>query len=400
MHTQLKNMLIGIFLIAAIGTFVSLVMFLRPSVGDERQVLYVRFSNINKINIGTRVLFAGRPIGEVTQIQQIYHARETQPSDELGRLFFYQLTLKVDSNVKVYNTDQISIQTSGLLGEKSISITPKAPPKGTTPELLTSKAPYYADSIDAIENTFNRLSDIGEKLENTIDLVNSWIVQNQDNLTHAVASIGSTLDQVYTTVKTVNEQQIIPQVKQGTERFASLMQKTESAFDQMNQDGVFSNMGELVGNFKSASFSLDKITQDIAGGSGTLGKLLQGEDLYLRTNAILSKADTMMNDITHYGILFHLNKGWQRDRTKRLTALNALNTPSGFKDYFQTEMDKINTSMSRISMLIDKAQSKSEDQPVLTTPRFKEDFADLLRQVEDMSDNLKLYNQQLMEAIK
>lgn len=400
MHSQLKNMLIGIFLIAAIGTFVSLVMFLRPSVGDEKQILYVRFSNINKINIGTRVLFAGRPIGEVTQIQQIYHARETQPSDELGRLFFYQLTLKVDSNVKVYNTDQIAIQTSGLMGEKSISITPKAPSKGTTPELLTSKAPYYADSIDSIENTFNRLSDIGEKLENTIDLVNNWIVQNQDNLTHAVASIGSTMDQVYTTVKTVNDQQIIPQVKMGTERFASIMQKVEGAVDQMSQDGVFSNMGELVSNFKSTSYSLDKITQDIMSGNGTFGKLLQGEDLYLRTNAILSKADTMMNDITHYGILFHLNKGWQRDRTKRLTALNALNTPAGFKDYFQAEIDKINTSMSRISMLIDKAQSKSEDQPVLATPRFKDDFAELLRQVDDMSGNLKLYNQQLMEAQK
>ena len=139
MSNQLKNIMIGIFLIGAISVFVGIVFFLHPSVGDEKQTLYVRFSNINKINVGTRVLFAGKAVGEVTEINQIYHARETQPSDSLGRLFFYQLTLRVDSNVKVYNTDEISIQTSGLLGEKSIAIVPKAPPKGVTPERLTDK---------------------------------------------------------------------------------------------------------------------------------------------------------------------------------------------------------------------------------------------------------------------
>jgi phospholipid/cholesterol/gamma-HCH transport system substrate-binding protein len=397
MSNQFKNMLIGVFLVGALGVIVSLVMFLRPSVGNERQTLYVRFSNINKINVGTRVLFAGKAVGEVTQITQIYHARETQPSDSLGRLFFYQLTLKVDSNVVVYNTDEISIQTSGLLGEKSIAIIPKAPPKGVIAERLTDKVPFYADSIDPIENTFNRLSDIGQKLEDTVDLVKTWIAKNSDNLSHAVTAFGSAMDQFDCVGRQINEEQVVAQIKQGAEKFTASMAQVDDALTQMHQDGVFSNMGGVVANLKRGTANFDRITQDIADGRGTIGKLVAEDDMYLRMTAILSKADTMMNDINHYGVLFHLNKSWQRMRTKRMTVLNALDTPSGFKDYFQKEMDQINTAMARISMLIAKAATQPTKGKVAETPKFRQDFAELLRQVDEMSDNLKLYNEQLMQ---
>ncbi len=400
MPSQLRNTFIGVFFIVAIGTFVWLVMFLRPSVGDEKQTLFVRFSNINKINVGTRVMFAGRPVGEVTNIEQIFHARETQPTDTLGRLYFYQLTLKIDSQIKVFNTDEIAIQTSGLLGEKSIAIVPKAPPAGITPERITEKTPFYADSIDPIENTFSRLSDIGQKLEDTIDLVKTWIQENSGHLSHAVTSFADTMDQVQCIAKSINDEQVVHQVKQGATSFTSSMDKINTSMSQMDKDGVFANMGPITSNIKSASSSIDKISQDICDGSGTLGRLISGDDLYLRMTAILSKADTTMNDINHYGLLFHLNKSWQRIRTKRMTVLNALSTPSGFKDYFQSEIDQINTCMARISTLIEKAQTKPESEQILQTPRFKQDFTDLLHQVDEMSGNLKLYNQQFTEALK
>ena len=106
----------------------------------------------------------------------------------------------------------------------------------------------------------------------------------------------------------------------------------------------------------------------------------------------------MMNDINHYGVLFHLNKSWQRTRTKRMTVLNALSTPAEFKQFFQVEVDQINTAMSRISALIEKARNKPETDKILEMPKFKNDFAELLREVDEMSDNLRLYNEQLMEA--
>ena len=243
MSNQLKNILIGVFLIGAIGVLVGIVFFLHPSVGDEKQTIFIRFSDINKINVGTRVLFAGKAVGEVTEINQIYHARETQPSDSLGRLYFYQLTLRIDSNVKVFTTDEISIQTSGLLGEKSIAIVPKAPPKGVTPERLTDKTPFYADSIDPIENTFNKISDISQKLEKTIVIIHDWIEQNQGNLTTAVTNFGDAMERSIAPSAPFNDKDIISDVKPGTQKFTSSMDQIDQAMTDMHQGGVFINLG-------------------------------------------------------------------------------------------------------------------------------------------------------------
>lgn len=397
MSNSVKNFLIGAFLLAGIGIFAGLVLFLHPSVGDQKQTIYLRFSNINKINVGTRVLFAGKPVGVVAAVNEIHHARETQPSDELGRLYFYQLTLKIDSNVHVYSTDQISMQTSGLLGERSIAVTPKTPPKGIIPEMITDKTPVYADSVDPIENTFNRLSEIGEKLNDTSDLVKVWLQENEKNLSHAFASFGGAMSQIETATKTINELQLIPNLRDGTNLFNQSVQKLDSALTQLTEGGVFENMGPAVTHLKEVSTSLSSVCQSIASGQGSMGKLFQNDDFYLRMSAVMSKMDTLMNDVNHYGVLFHLNKGWQRTRAKRIATLNALASPADFKTYFQTEIDQINTAMARLSMLIDK--SKTEEN-VLEEGKFKESFIELMRQVSEMSDNLHLYNQQLNQTLE
>jgi phospholipid/cholesterol/gamma-HCH transport system substrate-binding protein len=399
MSNSIKNFIIGLFLLSSIGVLVGLVMFLRPSVGDEKQTILVRFSSVNKINVGTRVLFAGKAIGEVTAINEIYHARETQPTDPLGRLYFYQLTLKIDSTVHVYSTDEICMQTSGLLGEKSIAIVPKSPPKGVSPELITDKTPFYADSVDPIENTFNRLSDIGDKLDATVDLVRGWFVDNQTKLSQSIASFDAAMSQIDLLTSSMNQQALVPQIKEATVALTSSMEQVNTALGKMTQDKVFENLGTVASNLTVASGSIDKICQDIASGQGTFGKLVQADDMYLRMAAVMSKADTMMNDINHYGILFHLNKGWQRTRAKRISRLDALETPVAFKDYFQTEVDQINTSMSRISMLVEKAR-EDERQKLLQSPNFRDNFAELMRQVDEMSDNLRLYNEQYTQTVK
>src|SRR5258708_269554 len=104
MGEQTKNMLIGIFAVAASVLIIWLILFLKPSVGDGKQVIYIRFSDVNKINVGTRVMFAGKPVGEVIAIQEIFEARSKPSTDALGRLYYYQLTLRIDSHVKVYDS--------------------------------------------------------------------------------------------------------------------------------------------------------------------------------------------------------------------------------------------------------------------------------------------------------
>jgi phospholipid/cholesterol/gamma-HCH transport system substrate-binding protein len=332
MGEQTKNMLIGAFIIVACALFVSFVLFLKPTVGDEGQILVARFSDINNIGIGTRVLYAGRPVGEVSAIEVLTDGRKQKP-DTLGRLYIYKITLRIDSKVKVYDTDEITIQTSGLLGEKSIGIVPKEPPEGQTPKRLTETSIVYADSIDPLANALVQISEVADEMERAFRLAADWFEKNTENLTDIVTNIKTT-------------------------------------------------------------------TGNLADSKGALGRLINEDDLYIRFSALMSKVDTILGDINQYGLLYSSNKSWQRTRSRRLKQLNNLDSPEGFRAYFDCEIDEITLSMSRISMLLKDAEASSCKEEIMDTIQFKKQFQDLKAQVDELSDNLKLFNTQLSEMEK
>jgi len=396
MGEKQKNLLIGIFVLAACFLIVSIILFLKPSVGDGEKTLYVRFSNVNKITVGTRVTYAGRPVGEVVSIDEIYQARE-QPVDILGRYYFYQLVLKVDSSVQVYNTDEISIQTSGLLGEKSVAIIPKKPPKGVVPKLITNQ-PVYANSVEPLENTIQQLGELADKMDVTIDEVTKWIQKNGSVVADSIKHFGDAMSSADVLMKKVDQQQLIEEIKETSHQFTKTIESIQETIDELKQGEVFTNITKIMNNLDSTTLSVSKITKDVAEGRGTIGKIVASDEMYLRITALMSKIDTLMNDINHYGILFNLNKGWQRVRTKRATLLESLQTPESFKNYFENEIDQINMAMSRISMLLERAEESPAKDKIMQSNVFKNDFAELMREVDGLSDNLRLYNEQLMES--
>ena len=104
-----------------------------------------------------------------------------------------------------------------------------------------------------------------------------------------------------------------------------------------------------------------------------------------------------MNDINHYGVLFQYDKKWQRLRTQKANQINALNSPKAFKNYFTKEVDAINTSLERISMVLETAKDKRQKSKILKSEDFKKDFSTLLRNINTLTDNIRLYNEDLFK---
>ncbi len=405
MPDRIKNILIGIFVLSAIVVTVSMILFLDPKIGDGQETLIVRFSNVGGISEGTRVIFAGKPVGEVSSISPVKDPRKAK-ADAQGNLYFYQVTLKLDSSVQVYNTDEITVQTTGLMGEKMVAITPKKPPEGTSPVLVKKGEILYADSTDAIQLAMQRISKLGNNINKLVKNVDTWFGQNSQELSNAVAAFSKTFQESGKFLGDLNEQKVVALVKQTLETLNSDLELVYQALDQLDQQDAWVKIGEALTGFNEvlASFNLDGkkilqnvnvITQNIADGTGTLGKLIQSDDLYLRVSSLMSKANTLMNDLNHYGLLFQYDKGWQRTRTKRANLLEALDTPKEFRSYFETEMDTINTSLSRLNVLMQKAEDPKERKMVMSSEPFKKDFATLLRQVQGLFNTLKLYNEEM-----
>lgn len=403
MTDRWKNILIGSFVVSALAIGVLLVFFLKPTVGDGSQSLQVRFANIAGINRGTRVMYAGKPVGEVAKISLVPNAR-MDAVDEDGRVFSYQLTLRYDSRVKVYETDDISIRTTGLMGEKSIAILPKPTDQKKS---IAKNHLFYANSVDPLENTISRIGKVAAKAEQSIDRYDDWFDLNAPVVSHAVASIGGAAQALDGVLGQVHDTKLVPSVKTSVDALTDNMKLIRSAFidDEMLSrfSGLISDLSQTTAIFNTegaqALSNIDKITRDLATGSGTIGRFIANDDFYLRLNSLMSKSETLMNDINHFGILFQYNKSWQRSRTKRATLLTSLQTPEEFKTYFEGEIDSINVALGRIGELMKRAEQDDERVKVVQNEAFRRDFADLLRQVQSLGDSLKTYNQDIVAQI-
>ena len=137
MRKTYQTSAIGAVVVVAIALVAWFLFSIHPTIGDGKNQIRVRFSNVEKIASGTRVTFAGRPVGEVMSIHLLPEARKADNKE--GEIFPYEVTLKLDSNVEIYPTDEVSLKTSGLMGERTIAIMPR--------RLETQATPLPYDSV-------------------------------------------------------------------------------------------------------------------------------------------------------------------------------------------------------------------------------------------------------------
>ncbi len=400
MTDQLKNTLIGFFVACAIVIAVSLVMFLDPNVGDGKKVLKVRFANVAGLGVGTRVTCAGKPVGEVAVISEVPNARHL-PTDERGKVFLYELQLKVDSSVQFYSTDEIAIRTTGLMGEKSIAIIPNAVGKTS----VVSDEIIFANSIDPLENTFSQVSKAAGNLQSTVGHLDGWFLENQKNLADSIKSFDKTMARMSTVLESIHDEKLIASLKESSDLLSANLGLIHSA---LQEDGLLHKTANLVNNldqtvtyFNTEGVQtlryMNQIGRDIATGTGTIGRFINSDDFYLRLSSVMGKTETLMNDINHYGILFQYDKSWQRSRTKRANQLKALETPGEFRSFFEGEVDTIQTSLGRLSELLDRASNVDTRDKIFQSDEFKLGFGSLYRKVQSLTDSLKLYNEELVQ---
>ncbi len=378
-----KSVLIGVFVLAAICLLVFLVLFLHPTTGNLQETIRVRFANIERVQQGTRVTFAGEPVGRVDRIIDIFDGKQN-PREFNGPMYFFELILKVDSHVQVYETDQITIRSSGFFGERTVAIIPKRMPEGVVLKRVTADTIMYATSEDAVDQALTQLVAVSGKMGGAFDKLSLLIDNNADDIHIAVVNFGTALGEISSTFKSVNEEKVIVSV-------SGITNSVNRGLDELERGGFW-------GNLNGIADSIADITQTIASGRGSVGQLVKSEDLYLSVQSLLSKGDVLMNDINHYGLLFHQNRRWQRERTKRANLLDALSTPAGFQNYFQCEVDQIATSLTRVNVLLQKACYEGQGTAILCNPCFRDEFANLLRHAKALESRLELYNQRLAEC--
>ena len=116
MLTRKIEFLVGLFLLAGIGAFLILVFNvanIKVSSGSDTYTLTAHFSNVGGLKVRSPVKVGGVLIGRVSDIEL-----DPQQLDAL-------VTVEIDEKYKHFpESSSIAIQTSGLLGEQYLALTP------------------------------------------------------------------------------------------------------------------------------------------------------------------------------------------------------------------------------------------------------------------------------------
>ncbi len=382
MNEQARNVIIGVFVLAAIVLVIWMVLFLHPTVGDGEEILRVRFTNVEKVSIGTRVTFAGKPVGQVVAINQIFEARaQPQPDDVGDKIYFFELVLAVDSSVQVYDTDSIILQTQGLFGEKVINITPVKPPAGVTPVKITKQV-IYAQSGDQMQDMIAQVSEVAQKVGNAFEGIEKLVNDKDGELFGALKAVRIAFEDV-------NESNLIDSMKEAANAFGEAMESIDGALSTLDEDEFWTHLDDAILNVGEAFDGIKGITGNMKDGKGTLGRLLNEEELYFKTLSIMDKGDTLLGNLNNYGILYNWNSKWKKEQKRK-----KMMQRRSVGQVFSCEVDQISRAVSRLSRVLDQTQSDPCAAHLFKSPDFSREFDRLVNQVQGLDERLHLLQEQ------
>ncbi len=373
MQGSTKTFSIGLFVLITFIILAAIIVWLKPTIGDEGLTLHVRFINLDKINEGTRVNFAGQPVGSVYQILEIPDAREATHD---GRVYIYEVVIKIDSHLDVYKTDRFSIKTSGLLGERSVEITPIAPREGQILVRATPDDILFACSTGSVEEAFDQIGRLSNTAQGVINKISSALDKLDDN--QFWENLASGVDHFESLASALDQPEMI---EESIENFHSFSENLKITGEDVAKSAE---------NVAHLTEVLDRVIAKVESGEGTVGRLLMKDDLHLSVKAVVHKVETLVNDISHFGLLYQNDKKWQRLRAKRANLMADLCDPESFKAFFEEEVDSVALGLARIESAIDQCDCNPDEFGCL--------FRDLIRRVEALDEHLKDYNIQLQES--
>ena len=279
---------IGFTVLVATFLLVRAIIFLHPSPGDGKQKLYVRFESVEKISPGTRVAFAGKPVGEVVSVNLLHDTIDRKAGS--AQIYPYEVVLSIDSSVQVYKTDEIAVKTSGLMGERFIVITPKPFLEGMHGEIATKNDVLYANSSGSADQAIQEISRIAQKVDKTMESLSTLIQENRQNITDTICFVKEASCSLNSMLSNLKKEHF-------DEKLSTLGDKAIIC-------------AEEIGNFSQ------KCNKSITNNS-SFSQFMNDPQLYTTAVLCLNEATTLINDINRYGIFFHTNRDFQREMALR-----------------------------------------------------------------------------------
>lgn len=388
---KVRTMIIGAFTVLGVAILVGSIFFFKPSVGDNKQRLNIKFSNVEGLTDGTRVTYAGKPAGEVLEINQIIDARQKQV-DDAGLPYTYEVTVALDTSVQVYSTDLIEIRTSGLLGEKSIAIVPQHITQGEKSHSVIGGT-IYAQSADPLSTTLKTVTTTADEIGRTMNNISILLEKNNGNITQVIENFNVALQGASELINQANQVDIVDSFNRAALDISRLANNTSQIVDNFRNLHLLEKLDLTLDNIDLSLCNFNQITTAITESKGTIGKLVNDPTLYLQATDLFKRVNQLVYDVNNYGLLFHKNARWKNLQEERLSLNQNLSSPQSFVNEVGSEMKQINQSVNKIGDYIQTSNQTSQE--VVDSNEFRKYFYNLIQEISQLKSMIDLYNQKV-----
>ena len=153
---------------------------------------------------------------------------------------------------------------------------------------------------------------LSDKVNETLDKALAWMEQNGQAVGSAVRTFDRALEEAKRVLVRVNETHLIDHVQRAARSCANVAEHVNVTLDQLDQEEAWQHLAKTIRGAQGVTQTLNKTLCRVVQGEGTVGKLLVADDIYCQMKTFLDKLNATMGDINAYGLLFQLNKKWQR----------------------------------------------------------------------------------------
>ena len=239
-----RPVLVGAFvlggsLLFAVGLFL---------IGDRRMLfaetfhVYAEFAEVAALDTGAKVRVAGMDAGEVESVQV--------PSGP-GRRFRVRMRVREDLHPLIRLDSVATIQNDGLVGNKFVQI-----------ESGTEQSPQVADQGTIRSREPFEIADLLQKMSDTIDTVNTMLVDVKVEVDGAIASVSAV---------------------------------AQDAQELMNDLGT--DVRVILASTQRVTTNLTAIVDSVRKRQGTIGKLVNDDSLYSSVKTIMANAEVTLTNV-------------------------------------------------------------------------------------------------------
>ncbi|MGA2018467.1 MAG: MlaD family protein [Opitutaceae bacterium] len=282
----------------------------------RKHTLFARFDDVRQLKTGDEVRLAGVKVGSVLRTRLAGRRAEA--------------VLEVDPTIPIAGDATATIEMSGLISGNYVSIdmgTPGSPPLADGEEIRTAESPdlntlmtdlsglgkQLQDSLGMLSTALNGSPKTGGGLIAKLDKL---LADNEGKLSATMTNLQEISEKVNhgdgTIGKLLNDPRLhdellatVGDVKAAAAQAKELVASAQSVMDQVKSgQGA---VGTLVYDPKTAEdirasiADIRSVSDKIAKGQGTLGKLLNDDGLYNSAQVAIKKADRALDGLNDSG---------------------------------------------------------------------------------------------------